>query len=99
MALICPGGALSPEERNLASGDLVFVGPLTVATLREFRPNKAFISTSGLTVAHGITNAALLQAEVKRTLIEVAEEAILITDHTKFGQRLRIPRGRDEGIP
>ncbi|MEJ5200545.1 MAG: hypothetical protein WHX53_16635, partial [Anaerolineae bacterium] len=38
------------------------------------------------TVANGITNAALLQAEIKRTLIEIAEEAILITDHTKFGR-------------
>lgn len=86
IALICPGGALSLEERNPANNDLSFVGPLTVAALRDFRPNKAFISTSGLTVADGITNAALLQAEIKRTLIEVAEEAILITDHTKFGR-------------
>lgn len=86
IALICPGGALSLEDRNLASGDLSFVGPLTVAALRSFRPNKAFITTSGLTVADGITNAALLQAEIKRTLIEIAEEAILITDHTKFGR-------------
>lgn len=86
IALICPGGALSLEDRNLASGDLSFVGPLTVAALRNFRPNKAFITTSGLTVADGITNAALLQAEIKRTLIEIAEEAILIADHTKFGR-------------
>lgn len=86
IALICPGGALSLEDRNLASGDLSFVGPLTVAALRNFRPNKAFVSASGLTVADGITNAALFQAEIKRTLIEIAEEAILITDHTKFGR-------------
>lgn len=86
IALICPGGTLSVEDRNLASGDLSFVGPLTVAALRNFRPNKAFITTSGLTVADGITNAALLQAEIKRTLIEISEEAILITDHTKFGR-------------
>lgn len=86
IALICPGGALSLEDRSLGSGDLSFVGPLTVAALRNFRPSKAFISTSGLTVANGITNAALLQAEIKRTLIEIAEEAILITDHTKFGR-------------
>ncbi|MCX7669549.1 MAG: DeoR/GlpR family DNA-binding transcription regulator [Anaerolineae bacterium] len=86
IALICPGGVLSLEDRHLASGDLSFVGPLTVAALRNFRPNKAFITASGLTVANGITNAALLQAEIKRTLIEIAEEAILITDHTKFGR-------------
>ncbi len=86
IALICPGGALSLEDRSQASGDLSFVGPLAVAALRNFRPARAFITTSGLTVADGITNAALFQAEIKRTLIEIAEEAILLADHTKFGQ-------------
>lgn len=86
IALICPGGALSLDDRNQANGDLSFVGPLAVSALRSFRPTKAFITTSGLTVTDGITNAALFQAEIKRTLIEIAEEPILITDHTKFGQ-------------
>jgi len=37
-------------------------------------------------VADGISNAGLFQAEIKRTLIEIADEKILITDHTKFGR-------------
>lgn len=86
ITLICPGGTLSIEDRNASGGDLAFVGPVAVATLRSFRPNKAFISTSGITVTDGISNASLFQAEIKRTMIEVADEAILITDHTKFGQ-------------
>jgi DeoR/GlpR family transcriptional regulator of sugar metabolism len=86
IALICPGGTLSVEDRNLSGGDLAFVGPLAVSALRGFRPNKAFIGTSGISIADGISNAGLFQAEIKRVLIEIAEEAILITDHTKFGQ-------------
>ena len=86
IALICPGGTLSVEDRNASGGDLAFVGPVAVATLRNFRPKKAFISTSGITVAEGIFNASLFQAEIKRTMIEIADEVILITDHTKFGQ-------------
>lgn len=74
------------EDRNISGGDLAFVGPIAVSTLRNFRPKKAFISTSGITVADGISNASLFQAEIKRILIDIAEEAILITDHTKFGQ-------------
>jgi DeoR family transcriptional regulator, fructose operon transcriptional repressor len=86
ITLICPGGSLSLEDRALSGGEPVFVGPLAVSALRDFRPNKSFIGTSGITVADGITNAGLFQAEIKRTLIGIAEEAILVTDHTKFGQ-------------
>lgn len=86
ITLICPGGTLSVEDRNISGGDLAFVGPIAVSTLRSFRPKKAFISTSGITVADGISNASLFQAEIKRILIDIAEEAILIMDHTKFGQ-------------
>jgi DeoR/GlpR family transcriptional regulator of sugar metabolism len=86
VALISPGGTLSLEDRSASGGDLVFVGPLAVAALRNFRPAKAFIGASGLTVNDGITNAGLFQAEIKRTLLETSEETILIADHTKFGQ-------------
>ncbi len=86
VTLVCPGGTLSVEDRHVSGGDLAFAGPIAVSTLRNFRPKKAFISTSGITLADGISNASLFQAEIKRTLIEIAEEAILITDHTKFGQ-------------
>jgi DeoR family transcriptional regulator, fructose operon transcriptional repressor len=86
IALISPGGTLLLEERTVPSGDLAFVGPIAVQTLRSFRPSKAFISTAGITVADGISNAGLYQAEIKRTLIEIADEAILITDYSKFGR-------------
>ena len=86
IALISPGGTLLLEERTVPSGDLAFVGPIAVATLRSFRPSKAFISTAGITIVDGISNAGLFQAEIKRTLIEIADEAILITDHSKFGR-------------
>jgi DeoR/GlpR family transcriptional regulator of sugar metabolism len=86
ISLISLGGTLSLEGSFVPGGDMSFVGPVAVATLRKFRPNKAFIGTSGLSVTEGIFNAGLFQAEIKRTMIEVAEEAILITDHSKFGQ-------------
>jgi DeoR/GlpR family transcriptional regulator of sugar metabolism len=86
IALISPGGTLLLEERTVPSGDLAFVGPIAVQTLRSFRPSKAFISAAGVTVADGISNAGLYQAEIKRTLIEIADESILIADHSKFGR-------------
>jgi DeoR/GlpR family transcriptional regulator of sugar metabolism len=86
ITLVCPGGIMSSADRNILGGDLAFVGPIAVSTLRTLHAKKAFITTSGLTVAKGISNASLFQAEIKRILIEIADEAILLADHTKFGQ-------------
>ena len=84
--LICAGGTLSHEDRSPTGGDLAFIGPTAVSTLRGFRPNKAFITAAGLSLADGISNVGLFQAEIKRTLIDIADEAVLIIDHTKFGR-------------
>jgi DeoR/GlpR family transcriptional regulator of sugar metabolism len=84
--LLSPGGTLSLEGMDAGGGDLSFVGPVANATLRTFRPNLAFISASGVSISDGISNVGLFQAEIKRTLIDISEEVILITDHTKFGQ-------------
>jgi DeoR/GlpR family transcriptional regulator of sugar metabolism len=84
--LVSPGGTLSLEGMNAGGGDLSFVGPVANTTLSSFRPNIAFISASGVTISDGISNVGLFQAEIKRTLIDISEQAILITDHTKFGQ-------------
>lgn len=90
ITVITPGGTLSTEGvapgMSAGGGDLAFVGPITISTLQSFRPRRAFISTSGFTISDGISNASLPQAEVKRKLIEIADEVILIADHTKFGR-------------
>jgi DeoR/GlpR family transcriptional regulator of sugar metabolism len=44
------------------------------------------MATTGVTIADGLTNSVLAQAELKRVMIEVSSEVILLTDHTKFGQ-------------
>jgi DeoR/GlpR family transcriptional regulator of sugar metabolism len=84
--LISPGGTLAMDGVGVPGGDIGFVGPIAVSTLRRFRVSKAFITASGVTVEDGVSNAGLFQAEIKRTLIEIADEAILITDHTKIGR-------------
>ena len=86
ITLISCGGTLSVETMTAGGGDLSFVGPIGVATLGGFRPSKAFVSTTGITVTDGISDASLFQVEVKRTLMEISAEVILIADHTKFGR-------------
>jgi len=81
---ISPGGILTVED--MGAGEVSFAGPLTVSALRAFRPRRAFISASGVKTDEGIFNAGLFQAEIKRTLIDIAGEAILVTDSSKFGR-------------
>ncbi len=66
-------------------GDPCFIGPLAEETLKRFRPTKAFIGTSGLTITDGISNSVTDEATMKRTMIDVASEVILLADHTKLG--------------
>lgn len=96
--LVSPGGTLSLEGMNAGGGDLSFVGPIANTTLCSFRPNIAFISASGVTISDGISNVGLFQAEIKRTLIDISEQTVLITDHTKFGQASGVIVGSLERI-
>jgi DeoR/GlpR family transcriptional regulator of sugar metabolism len=81
---ISPGGILAVEDMGV--GEVSFAGPMTVSALRTFRPRRAFISASGVELGSGIFNAGLFQAEIKRTLIEIAAESILVVDSSKFGR-------------
>jgi DeoR family fructose operon transcriptional repressor len=66
-------------------GDPCFVGPLAEETLKRFRPSKAFIGTSGLTLTDGISNSVIDEATMKRAMIDVSSEVILLADHSKLG--------------
>jgi len=86
ITVISTGGAVSTTLRpELGHGDPFLVGPLAEATMRRFRPNKAFMGTVGLTIADGLSNGMLEQAELKRIMMEVSAEVTLLTDHSKFG--------------
>ena len=84
--VISTAGSLSrapyPDEGN---GDPCFVGSMAQEIMRRFRPSKAFIGTSGLTLTDGISNSIMDEASMKRTMIDMAAEVFLLADHTKFG--------------
>jgi DeoR/GlpR family transcriptional regulator of sugar metabolism len=87
ITVISTGGSVSTavnEEPGRA--DPCLVGPLAEATLRRFRPNKAFMGTTGLTITDGLSNSVIEQAELKRLMMELSAEVILLADHSKFGR-------------
>lgn len=61
-------------------------GVLAEAALKQFKVNKAFISAGGISLVDGITDYDLNEASISRTMIERAEEAIILADHSKLGK-------------
>ena len=73
--ILCPGDYVLREAG-------VF-GTETIAFLRRFQANKAFIGAGGVT-AGGLTDADSAGCAVKRTMIERADRALLLVDSSKF---------------
>ncbi|MEK5206039.1 DeoR/GlpR family DNA-binding transcription regulator [Psychrobacillus sp. FSL H8-0510] len=72
---------------NLSSTSLSLVGPLTVSTLERYHVNKVFFSCKGLHKDWGISDSNEQQAIVKRKMIEMADQTILLLDHTKLNKK------------
>ena len=73
--ILCPGD-YAPREAGV-------FGTETVAFLRRFQANKAFIGAGGLT-AGGMTDADSAGCAVKRAMLERADRAVLLVDSSKF---------------
>ncbi len=54
--------------------------------ISKVRADKAFISTGGLDPELGLTTYFYYEADIKREMIRVARQIILVTDSTKFGK-------------
>ncbi|MCM3189337.1 myo-inositol utilization transcriptional regulator IolR [Bacillus subtilis] len=63
-----------------------FVGMDDPAMLDKYNINKAFMSATGTTLTHGLTNSDLLEYEIKKRISEKAKEVYLLADHSKFGK-------------
>ncbi|WP_322903509.1 DeoR/GlpR family DNA-binding transcription regulator [Paenibacillus campi] len=72
------GGLLRPDTQ-------AFVGPMAERTLDMIRVDKAFIATNGLDIKEGITTPNLIEAAIKRKMIDISKQVILLADHSKIG--------------
>jgi DeoR/GlpR family transcriptional regulator of sugar metabolism len=78
--LIGIGGTLRPLTRS-------YVGPYAVRTVLGHFADRLFLSVKGVTRDGVLTDADELEAEVKRSMIEQAEESVLLLDDSKLGTR------------
>ena len=58
--------------------------------LRRFNIRKGFFGAHGISLAEGLTDVSLAEAEVKRPVVAMCRQAIAVLDATKWG-RVRLP--------
>ena len=61
------------------------VGSIALQSLEELYVDKAFMGTNGLTVEKGLTTPDINQAQVKKAIIRIASETIVLCDSSKIG--------------
>lgn len=81
----CAGILSRSNLTDKEHGDPCLVGPLAEMIMHRFRPQKAFIGTTSLSLVDGLSNSVVDQASMKQAMIEVSSEVILLADHSKFG--------------
>lgn len=78
--VLMPGGMVRAYNMTL-------VGPQALSFLDTINADAVFLATTGFSVEYGVTNANILEVEVKRKITQRAEKVILITDSSKYGKR------------
>lgn len=71
---------------SLRHGFQCTVGPLALATLRGLNVDKAFMATNALSSSKVFTTPDIGQAEVKKCMIQIASERIMLCDSSKFNK-------------
>lgn len=66
---------------------LSFVGPHALETISAHSADRAFVSVKGVTREGFLTDPDVLEAEVKRAMIEHSEEPVLLVDGSKCEKR------------
>jgi DeoR family transcriptional regulator, fructose operon transcriptional repressor len=77
--VISPGGVLDRVTMN-------FLGRNTENFLRDLNSDKAFISTSSISIKAGLTEPNPQQAFVKKIMLNNSQQKILLIDSSKFNE-------------
>ena len=78
--VLCPGGTLTQASMS-------FVGAETQEALRRYHARRLFLSCRGVDLHRGASDLSEEQAAVRRVMMEIADERILMVDSTKLGVR------------
>jgi DeoR family transcriptional regulator of aga operon len=78
--VLMPGGIVRSSTQTL-------VGPQVVSFFEMINAQVVFLATNGFSIEHGVTTANMLEAEIKRKIIQRADKIVLLADSSKYGKR------------
>jgi DeoR/GlpR family transcriptional regulator of sugar metabolism len=78
IAVVLPGGWVRWEALSV-------VGTIGSGVFDRINVQTAFVGAAGFTFETGLSDATEEEAQIKRSMIEVAHEVVAIVDHTKWG--------------
>jgi DeoR family transcriptional regulator, myo-inositol catabolism operon repressor len=61
-----------------------FVNQRNMDLLKDYNVKKAFMASTGISLANGVTNASPLESELKKIIVQRSSEVYLLVDHDKF---------------
>ena len=76
--MVLPGGWVRWEAMSV-------VGTIGSGVFDRINVQTAFVGAAGFTFETGLSDATEEEAQIKRSMIEVAREVVAIVDHTKWG--------------
>jgi DeoR/GlpR family transcriptional regulator of sugar metabolism len=89
--VILIGGIVDNESSSVT-------GLLSEHIIEELHIQKAFLSCSGFSLEHGMTEVHLAEAQLKRKVIESSQELFALVDSSKFGMEDLTSFARPERI-
>jgi DeoR/GlpR family transcriptional regulator of sugar metabolism len=89
--VILIGGIVNNESSSVT-------GLLSEHIIEELHIEKAFLSCSGFSLARGMTEVHLAEAQLKRKVIESSQELFALVDSSKFGKEDLTSFARPEKI-
>lgn len=63
-----------------------FVGNDSLHILDKYNINKAFMAATGVSIESGLTNSDILEYEIKKKIVDKAQQVYLLADASKFGR-------------
>lgn len=76
--LVVVGGDVYRDTNSIVSLE-------AINSLEKLNVHKVFLGINGLAINSGFTNSSSIEAEIKKMMVKVSSQTIILADHTKFG--------------
>jgi DeoR/GlpR family transcriptional regulator of sugar metabolism len=91
ISVVMPGGTLHPDTVSLSN-------PLGLSLLKRYNIARGFFGAYGLSLSVGLTDVTATEAEVKRPLVAMCRQVVVVLDGTKWGREGAAPYANLEDV-